>query len=189
RNAPHPSLTTRRKRASGMTSKPVKVNRDLRSHRRTVLAGRRQRKGLRVRLGPKKASRKRFRSRSRLRGDDPSISPKPVSGQSTNVIVSVATRAFVRTQLISCRLPKADSALLRSSLFHHLYRFVSFSSGGLASARESLCRGLGSRWFMERFHKNALVTHFQHGQVFCAARQLKDYAVTRCRLHQRAPQR
>ena len=34
-----------------MTSKPVKVNRDLRSHRRTVLAGRRQRKGLRVRLG------------------------------------------------------------------------------------------------------------------------------------------
>ena len=34
-----------------MTSKPVLVNRDLRSHRRTVLAGRRQRKGLRVRLG------------------------------------------------------------------------------------------------------------------------------------------
>ena len=52
-----------------MTSKPVKVNRDLRSHRRTVLAGRRQRKGLRVRLGPKKASRKRFRSRSRLGGN------------------------------------------------------------------------------------------------------------------------
>ena len=59
----------------------------------------------------------------------------------------------------------------------------------LASARESLCRGLGSRWFTERFHRNALVTHFQHGQVFCTARQLKDYAVTRCRLHQRAPQR
>ena len=96
---------------------------------------------------------------------------------------------FMRTQLISCRLPKADSALLRSSLFHHLCRFVSFSSGGLASARESLCRGLGSRWFTERFHRNALVTHFQHGQVFCTARQLKDYAVTRCRLHQRAPQR
>ncbi len=48
---------------------------------------------------------------------------------------------------------------------------------------------LGSRWFTERFHRNALVTHFQHGQVFCTARQLKDYAVTRCRLHQRAPQR
>src|SRR5712675_1904011 len=63
------------------------------------------------------------------------------------------------------------------------------SSGGLASARESLCRGLGSRWFTERFHRNALVTHFQHGQIFCTARQLKDYAVTRCRLHQRAPQR
>src|SRR5207245_6123366 len=60
---------------------------------------------------------------------------------------------------------------------------------GLASARKSLCRGLGSRWFTERFHRNALVTHFQHGQVFCTARQLKDYAVTRCRLHQRASQR
>jgi hypothetical protein len=59
----------------------------------------------------------------------------------------------------------------------------------LASASESLCRGLGSRWFTEWFHRNALVAHFQHGQVFCTARQLKDYAVTRCRLHQRAPQR
>jgi hypothetical protein len=63
------------------------------------------------------------------------------------------------------------------------------SSGGFASARESLCRGLRSRWFTERFHSNALVTHFQHSQVFRTARQLKDYAVTRCRLHQRAPQR
>src|SRR5258708_5744746 len=58
----------------------------------------------------------------------------------------------------------------------------------LASARESLCRGLGSRWFTERFHRNALVTHFQHGQVFCTARQLKDYAVTPSRLHQPPPQ-
>src|SRR5258706_8103133 len=97
--------------------------------------------------------------------------------------------AFMRTQLISGRLPKVDSALLRSSLFHHLCRFVSFSSGGLASASESLCRGLGSRWFTERFHSNALVTHVQYGQVFCTARQLKDYAVARCRLHQRARQR
>jgi hypothetical protein len=63
------------------------------------------------------------------------------------------------------------------------------SPGGLAWARESLCRGLRSRWFTERLHRNALVTHFQHGQVFCTARQLKNYAVTRCRLHQRAPQR
>src|SRR5882724_9989933 len=46
-------------------------------------------------------------------------------------------------------------------------RFVSSSSRGLASARESLCRGLGSRWFTERFHRNAHVTHFQHGQIFC----------------------
>src|SRR5438874_5294531 len=95
----------------------------------------------------------------------------------------------MRTQLISCRLPKADSALLRSSLFHHPCRFVSFSSGGLASARKSLCRGLGSRWFTERFHRNSLVTHFQHGQVFCAARRLENYAVARCRFHQRATQR
>jgi hypothetical protein len=69
-------------------------------------------------------------------------------------------------------------------LFYYVVRQVD-----LASARESLCRGLGSRWFTERFHRNAFVTHFQHGQVFCTARQLKDYAVTRCRLHQRAPQR
>src|ERR1700691_6585388 len=95
----------------------------------------------------------------------------------------------MRTQLISCRLPKADSARLRSSRFHHLCRFVSFSSGGLASARKSLCRGLGSRWFTERFHRNALVTHFQHGQVCCTARRLENYAIARCRLHQRAPQR
>jgi hypothetical protein len=45
---------------------------------------------------------------------------------------SVTASAFVRTQLISCRLPKADSALLWSSLFHHLCRFVSFSSGGFS---------------------------------------------------------
>ena len=44
-------------------------------------------------------------------------------------------------------------------------------------------------WFTERFHRNALVTHFQHGQVFCAARRRENYTVTRCRLHQRAPQR
>src|SRR5580658_4400990 len=56
---------------------------------------------------------------------------------------------------------------------------------GLVSARESLCRDRGSSWFTERFYRNARVAHFQHGQVFCAARQLKDYAVTRCRLHQR----
>src|ERR1700734_3762013 len=59
----------------------------------------------------------------------------------------------------------------------------------LASARESLCRGLGARWFTERFYRNALVTHVQHGQVFCTARRLENYAVTRRRLHQRAPQR
>ena len=86
-------------------------------------------------------------------------------------------------------LPEADSALIRSSLFHHLYRFFCPSLGGLASASVSLCRGLGSRWFTERFHRNGLVAHFQHGQIFCTARSLENYAVARCRLRQGAPQR
>src|SRR5580704_4933380 len=59
----------------------------------------------------------------------------------------------------------------------------------IGSARESLCRGLGSRWFTERFHRNALVIHFQHGQVCCTVRCLENYAIARCRLHQRASQR
>src|SRR5271163_5374443 len=62
------------------------------------------------------------------------------------------------------------------------------SSDGLTSASESLCRGLGARWFTERFHSDALVTHVQHGQIFCTARRLENYAVALCRLHQRAPQ-
>src|SRR5450755_2099511 len=101
---------------------------------------------------------------------------------------SVNTSAFMRTQLISYRLPKADSAITVVAPSPPVPLRL-FSSGGLASARKPLCRGLGSRWFTERFHRNALVTHFQHGQVFCTARQLKDYAVARCRFHQRAPQR
>src|SRR5689334_2119799 len=63
------------------------------------------------------------------------------------------------------------------------------SSRGLGSARESFCRGLGSRWFTERFHRNALVPHFQHGQVFCTTRRLENYTIASCRLHQGAPQR
>ena len=35
---------------------------------------------------------------------------------------SARISAFMRAQLISCRLPRADSALLRSSLLHHLCR-------------------------------------------------------------------
>ena len=53
------------------------------------------------------------------------------------------------------------------------------NTGGLMSARESFCRGFGSRWFTERFHRNALVTHFQHGQVFCTARRLENYTIAR----------
>src|SRR5580658_5862424 len=56
-------------------------------------------------------------------------------------------------------------------------------------AREFLCRGLGSRWFTERFNRNALVTDVQDDQVFCTARRLESYAVARCRLYQRASQR
>jgi hypothetical protein len=89
------------------------------------------------------------------------------------------------THLLS--LAKADSAPSRSSLFHHPCRIVSSSSG--ERRREALCGGLGSRRFTERFHRNALVTHFQHHQVFCPARRLENYVITRCRLHQRAPQR
>ena len=49
-------------------------------------------------------------------------------------------------------------------------RYRSRRCSGLAAARKSLSRGLGSCWFTERFHRNALVTHFQHSQVFCTAR-------------------
>src|SRR6266568_71359 len=102
----------------------------------------------------------------------------------------MAISVFMRTQLISCRLPKTDKALYYGPRsFTTCAVSSSSSSSGLASARESLFRGLGSRWFTERFHRNALVTHFQHGQVFCTARCLENYAVARCRLHQRAPQR
>ena len=89
------------------------------------------------------------------------------------------------THLVS--LAKSQYRAITTVAFSPICRFVSSSSGGLASARESLCRGLGSGWFTERLHRNALVTHFQHGQVFCAARRLENYAVARCRLHQRAP--
>src|SRR5438270_2290850 len=69
------------------------------------------------------------------------------------------------------------------------HKILSSWSDGLVSARDSLCGGFGSRWFTERFHGNALVRDFQHRQVFWTACCLKNYAVTRCRLHQRAPQR
>src|SRR5215469_3288608 len=71
----------------------------------------------------------------------------------------------------------------------NLPRAASHRQVGLVPARKSLCRGFGSSRFTERFHRDALVTHFQHGKVFCAARQMNDYTVARCRLHQRAAQR
>src|SRR5436305_13238076 len=101
----------------------------------------------------------------------------------------MAITAFMRTQLISCRLPKAIARYYGRRSFTTCAVASLSSSGGLASARELLRRGLGSRWFTERFHRNALVTDFQHGQVFCTAGRLENYAVARCRLHQRSPQR
>ena len=53
----------------------------------------------------------------------------------------------------------------------------------------SLRRGLGPRWFAERLHGNALVTHFQDLQFLRATRRVKIHAVTGAGLHQRAPQR
>src|SRR2546425_3510581 len=66
---------------------------------------------------------------------------------------------------------------------HRLTFVRSIGLGG-----ELLCRGLGSRWFTERFHGNALVTHLQDDQVFRAARRVQNHAVARCGLHQRARQ-
>ncbi len=57
-----------------------------------------------------------------------------------------------------------------------------------APAGKLLSRRLGPSRFTEGFHRNALVTDVQYGQVFRAARHLKDYTVARFRLHQRARQ-
>src|SRR6185437_15922574 len=99
----------------------------------------------------------------------------------------MAISVFLSTQLISCRLPKRI-ALYFGRRSSPPVPFRPFFVRWIKSRSESLCRGLGSRWFTERFHRNALVAHFQHGQVLCAAWRLENYAVARCRLHQRAPQ-
>jgi len=52
-----------------------------------------------------------------------------------------------------------------------------------------LSRRLGPRWFTERFHRNALVTHFEDHQLFSAAGRFEDNAVPCRRLEQRPPQR
>src|SRR5207249_4272334 len=112
-----------------------------------------------------------------------------LSSESPTILKVDGDKRVMSVQLISCHLPKADSTLLSSSLIHYHFRVIASSSGGLAWSRGSLCRGLGSRWFTERFHRNALVIHFQDGQVFCTAWRLEHYGAARCRLHQRAPQR
>src|SRR5207237_852908 len=103
-----------------------------------------------------------------------------VSGLPTNRESMVVT-AFMRTQLTPVACQKPIATYYGRSSFTTCAVSPLFRQVDLASASESLCRGLGSRWFSERFHRNALVTHFQHGQVFCTARQLKDYGVSRCR--------
>src|SRR5271169_5089322 len=68
-------------------------------------------------------------------------------------------------------------------------RFVSFSSGGFSVGEGFSLPRPRIQLVHGRFRSNTLVTHVQHSQVFCPARQLQDYAVPRCRVHQRAPQR
>ena len=63
---------------------------------------------------------------------------------------------------------------------HHGRRQPVFPDRSLTSAGRSLCRDLGSRWFSERFHRNALVIDFQHGQVRGTARRLENDAVALC---------
>src|ERR1700722_20561838 len=95
-------------------------------------------------------------------------------------------RAVAGSDGIEIRDPVRSAAELSPSSWGQEAKVVQMAQ--LAWARESLCRGLGSGWFTERFYRNALVTHFQHRQVFCPARRLENHAVTCCGLHQRAPQ-
>src|SRR5205085_4367673 len=96
------------------------------------------------------------------------------------ILKLMAISAFMGSQLIACRLPKADCALFTVVALSPPVRFRLFVSGGSASARESLRRGLGSRWFTERVHRSALVTYFQEGRVLRSARRLDIYCVVRC---------
>ena len=113
------------------------------------------------------------------------------SENSSLTAVSRVARSSRTWGIMSSRLPDklAKIPLIRMKPDIMSRQDLATRSRGLASARESLCRGFGSRWFTERFHGNALVAHFQHGQLFCTAGHLQDNAVTRRRLHQRAPQR
>jgi len=69
----------------------------------------------------------------------------------------------MRTLLISCRLPKADIALLRVAALSLPVPFRLSFGRWISLDEKSFCGRLGSSWFTERFHRNALVTHFQHG--------------------------
>ena len=122
----------------------------------------------------------------------PVIFTSPIRSRCTVLILLCCTLIILFSRTIVLAELRWSSAAWKCGLAHSVAdTLVSLflRQVDLASARESLCRRLGSRWFTEGLHRNALVTHFQYGQVFSSARQMKDYAVTRCRLHQRAPQR
>ena len=74
----------------------------------------------------------------------------------------------------------ASSSMLPRTIRSFTTCAVSFLLRGVSSrSGNSLCRGLESRWFAERFHGNALVTHFQHSQVLSCRPAHEHYAVSR----------
>src|SRR4029077_16143500 len=56
------------------------------------------------------------------------------------------------------------------------------------AAGPGLRRGLGPRWFAERLHGDALISHFEDFQCLRTARRVQYHAVARPRFHQRARQ-
>ena len=70
-----------------------------------------------------------------------------------------------------------EKRVYRDSPFLRLPKSRSLRS--LSVSHQVLCRDFGPR-FAERFYRNALVPHFQHGQGFSAARRMKNNFVTLC---------
>lgn len=58
-----------------------------------------------------------------------------------------------------------------------------------ASVIKFLRQDFGPKWFAKRFHRNVLVTHFDHGQSHSAAGCMKNGFVILCRSPQCASQR
>src|SRR5436190_14917962 len=87
------------------------------------------------------------------------------------------TPPYTRALLTRIRIIVEQTAL-RWARNVHVPLSLTFVSR-IASASESLSRGLGSKWFTERFHGYALVRHFQHRQVCRTARRFENYAIAR----------